>query len=295
MTTHRGALILPLAICAEGGAHGFHLSGDLSLSGFGVVGILAFQCARRGNILGIIREGGHHREELGHTQTALDFLVDVVAVIQLVGGRADLGIRERVQLGRVGADRRVVADFIRRTVNGAVDNPRISLDSLVQLGITDGVSIGVQLAGLELADGRVGVIDAGEDHLVHPGTRAGRRCCGWDDFDDLLDLNGRNDLDGLDDRGGLAFDDNSLDYCFRFSSRLCACCEHHAQDDQDAQDSKQSSFHVLLLKRFGQNWILGYIGYSDTFYSSFLLINHLLSSFLKPKKFFFQNSCLFRY
>ncbi len=81
ISTTGAPLVLPLAVSAQGSAHGFHLSRDFSLGGFRVVGILAFQRARRGNILGIIREGGHHREELGHAQAALDFLVDIVAVV----------------------------------------------------------------------------------------------------------------------------------------------------------------------------------------------------------------------
>ena len=108
------AIDLPFAI-HQFGAILFHGGGDISNGLVGIVGHLGLQATDDIHMSCVIREGGHERYVFGHSQAAIHFLVDVIAIDQVVEGFADADIRHGVEL-TAGEGRRVEGQFVVQTV-----------------------------------------------------------------------------------------------------------------------------------------------------------------------------------
>ena len=89
---NRLVLVLPLSIGALRCSQRGHLVGNDLFGLIRVVGVLGFQAASNIRQVGIVRAIGLDREVFGQAAASIDFLVDVVAIIQPVRGLADLPI-----------------------------------------------------------------------------------------------------------------------------------------------------------------------------------------------------------
>ena len=163
----RLAVELPLAV-HQGGAQGFHLSGDELVGALGIVGIQGLDLAGGGNVAGIVSEGAVQRGVLRDGQAAEDFLRDVIAVDQHVHGLADLGDAEGIQAAILeGRAIGVEGQLVVGAEGDGVAQVRVGLDGLEQHRIIDGVGVDIDLAGLQLGDSRFGLVNAREDNTLH--------------------------------------------------------------------------------------------------------------------------------
>lgn len=206
---NRFSIVGPLA-AFEGSAQGFHFSCNGSAGFFDIVSVVGLPLGNHVRIAGRFGKGRGKREEARDGHAAGHFLGDVIAVNQPVGGFADFGHSERVQLAGGFEDRAsgVVGHFVVRTKRALKRQVWGSFHPGQQVFVGNGKGVQVDFARFETRHSGFAGRLFDDDNLVKPAANAGSgRNNGWFrfgfHFDDFLDLDDSCNLDGFLDFNGL--------------------------------------------------------------------------------------------